>query len=199
MVTHGTPDTDRRVKKTKKLLYDALGELIREKPYEDIAVQAILDRANVGRSTFYTHFRDKDELLVSVICSLLESVQMSVKFPSAGKPYERIINFSIPVFEHIYQHRRAGAVMVAARGRTVVHERLRTIVAKRVAADIEKYVHPKLTSTRHVPTDLLAQHIAATFVLVLNWSTNSQGPLPAHEVNELFRGLIIPTLAAAFE
>src|SRR5262249_3903679 len=62
---------DRRTQRTKNLLHEALGSLIREKPYEAIVVQEILDRANVGRSTFYMHFRDKDELLVSGIHDML--------------------------------------------------------------------------------------------------------------------------------
>ena len=61
---HEKQVNDRRIQKTKNLLHQALGSLIREKPYDAIVVKEILDRANVGRSTFYTHFRDKDELLV---------------------------------------------------------------------------------------------------------------------------------------
>ena len=75
---------DRRIQKTKNLLHDALGYLIREKPYDAIVVQEILDRANVGRSTFYMHFRDKDDLLVSGIHDMLQSVH-ATESPSSGK------------------------------------------------------------------------------------------------------------------
>src|SRR5215510_3081353 len=87
---------DRRIQKTRKLLHDALGGLIQEKPYDEIAVQEILDRANVGRSTFYMHFRDKDELLLSSIRDMLGSVD-ATPLPSSGKPHERIVNFSLPI------------------------------------------------------------------------------------------------------
>ena len=53
---------DRRIQKTQKLLREALFSLIREKNFDSIVVKDILDRANVGRSTFYMHFGDKDEL-----------------------------------------------------------------------------------------------------------------------------------------
>ncbi|MEM6707029.1 MAG: TetR/AcrR family transcriptional regulator, partial [Acidobacteriota bacterium] len=59
-----TPKPDRRVTRTKRLLRQALMELVREKDYARITVQDILDRADVGRSTFYTHYRDKDDLLL---------------------------------------------------------------------------------------------------------------------------------------
>lgn len=56
---------DRRVGKTKRALTDALVQLVLEKGYEHVAVQDILDRANVGRSTFYSHFENKEQLLLA--------------------------------------------------------------------------------------------------------------------------------------
>src|SRR5437762_5394084 len=98
---------DRRIQKTQDLLHEALASLIREKDYDSIAVKEILDRANVGRSTFYTHFRDKDELLVNGIHDMLRPAKSRMQ-PSPSKPYERIIWFSLPVFEYLDQHRRIG-------------------------------------------------------------------------------------------
>jgi AcrR family transcriptional regulator len=56
---------DRRVQRTNQLLRAALVSLIQEKGYENITVQNIIDRANVGRATFYAHFENKEDLLVS--------------------------------------------------------------------------------------------------------------------------------------
>ncbi len=98
---------DRRVEKTHKALRDALDSLIREKSYDSIAVKEILDRANVGRSTFYTHYRDKDELLVSGIHRMLNPVRTKELSSTAGRR-ERILSFSLPIFEHLDRHRRAG-------------------------------------------------------------------------------------------
>ncbi|MGE5109488.1 MAG: TetR/AcrR family transcriptional regulator [Acidobacteriaceae bacterium] len=67
------------MQKTQNLLRDALVALISEKPYDSIVVKEILDRANVGRSTFYMHFRDKDDLLLSGI------QQMLGPLPEAGR------------------------------------------------------------------------------------------------------------------
>lgn len=60
----GNRDQDRRVQKTKKLLSEALVSLILEKGYEAVSIQDILDRANVGRSTFYAHYENKEQLLL---------------------------------------------------------------------------------------------------------------------------------------
>ncbi|MBB5914983.1 AcrR family transcriptional regulator [Nocardia transvalensis] len=56
--------TDRRVRKTRRTLHEALIGLMLERGYARVTVQDVLDRADVGRSTFYAHFRNKDDLLV---------------------------------------------------------------------------------------------------------------------------------------
>jgi AcrR family transcriptional regulator len=60
-----TRKTDRRVRRTRDALGDALITLMREKPFDAITIQDVLDLAGVSRSTFYTHFRDKDDLFLS--------------------------------------------------------------------------------------------------------------------------------------
>jgi AcrR family transcriptional regulator len=189
---------DRRIQKTENLLREALACLIREKPYDAIVVKEILDRANVGRSTFYTHFRDKDELLVSGIRDMLRSVH-STGLPSSGKRYERIIRFSLPIFEYIHQHRHTGEAKMGTRGRAIVHEHLQKVLAELIADDVSKDFQGRRKTAGQVPPDLLVQYVASTFILVLNWWVESTSPLPPKEVNDLFRALILPTLAATLE
>src|SRR6266498_3247645 len=118
---------DRRVQKTQDLLHEALASLIREKAYDSISVKEILDRANVGRSTFYMHFGDKDDLLVSGMHDMLRSVQ-AAGLPRSAKPYEQIIWFSLPIFEQISQHRHAGEARIGTRGRAIIHEHLQKVL-----------------------------------------------------------------------
>src|SRR5438067_6661592 len=56
---------DRRIQRTQELLKTALMSLIQEKGFETLSVQDIIDRANVGRATFYAHFDNKEDLLLS--------------------------------------------------------------------------------------------------------------------------------------
>src|SRR4030095_15463617 len=126
---------DRRIQKTQNLLHEALTSLIREKSYDSIVVKEILDRANVGRSTFYMHFRDKDELLVSSIRDMLGSVH-ATPMASSGKRRDRIIRFSLPFFEHIHLHRHTGGARRETRGRAIIHEHLQKVVGDQIAADV---------------------------------------------------------------
>lgn len=189
---------DRRVQKTQNLLREALGYLIREKNYDSIVVKEILDRANVGRSTFYTHFHDKDELLVFCIHDMLRSVQSKGQ-PSSAKLYEKIIWFSLPIFEHVDQHRRTGEARMGTRGRAIIHEHLQKVLAELIADDVRKDFQGRRKTGGQIPPDLLVQYVASTFILVLNWWVESRSPLPPKEVNDLFRALILPTLAATLE
>lgn len=185
---------DRRVARTQKLLRDALHSLIRERDYDSIAVKEILDRANVGRSAFYTHFRDKDELLASSIYDLLGSVPSS--HPKAADAVnERMLWFSLPIFEHHERHRRAGELRLGPRGRAILHRKLQNVLAGMIAEDVGKSSRGRRKTAGRIPQDLLVQYVASTFILVLNWWVESRNPLPAKEVNDLFCALIFSILA----
>ena len=73
-----TKKTDARVRRTRDALGDALVALMQEKPFETITVQDVLDRANVSRSTFYTHYSDKDDLLMSDAEEFFEAISMAL-------------------------------------------------------------------------------------------------------------------------
>jgi AcrR family transcriptional regulator len=70
--------TDARVRRTRDALGDALIELMQEKPFDTITVQDVLDRAHVSRSTFYAHYSDKDDLLMSDAEEFFESISMAL-------------------------------------------------------------------------------------------------------------------------
>jgi AcrR family transcriptional regulator len=191
------PADDRRVGKTRTLLHEAISALIREKAYDAISVGEILDRANVGRSTFYMHFRDKDDLLVSSMHDMLRAVRSGAP-PASASRQERLIWFSRPIFEHIHQHRRASEARMGARGRAIVHDYLRRVLVELITDELERRSRGGRSGrmANAMPTALLVQHVASTFVLVLNWWVESKSRLAANEVDDLFRALILPTLDA---
>jgi AcrR family transcriptional regulator len=167
--------------------------LILEKAYDSISVKEILDRANVGRSTFYMHYRDKDELLASGIHDILRPIH-SGEPSSSVTGHEQFVWFSLPMLEHIYEHSHGGKAKMGARGSAIIHEHLRKVLTEMIAANIGKDFHARRGTAIHVPLDLLVQQVAATFILVLNWWLQSRSPLRPTEVNNVFRSLILPTL-----
>ena len=73
-----TKKTDARVRRTRDALGDALVALMQEKPFDTITVQDVLDRAKVSRSTFYSHYSDKDDLLMSDAEEFFEAISMAL-------------------------------------------------------------------------------------------------------------------------
>jgi AcrR family transcriptional regulator len=187
--------TDRRVQKTQTLLREALVSLIREKSYDSIAVKEILDRANVGRSTFYMHFKDKDDLLVSGIHDMLRSVH-STGLSSSANRHETLTSFSLPIFEYHDQHRHTGKDRMGTTGRAIVHEHLRRVLVNLIGDEAGKDDRRRRKAPDRLPSDLLVQYVASTFILVLNWWLETRSPLRPNDVNDLFRSLVLPTLAA---
>jgi AcrR family transcriptional regulator len=168
--------------------------LILEKAYDSISVKEILERANVGRSTFYMHYRDKDELLASRIHDILRPIHSGEPSSSLATGHELFVWFSLPMLEHIYQHSHGGKAKMGVRGSAIIHEHLRKVLTELIADNIGKEFHARRATASQVPLDLLVQHVAATFILVLNWWLQSRSPLRPAEVNNLFRSLILPTL-----
>ena len=102
---------DRRVWHTREVLGDALVELMHEKPFETITVQHVLDRAEVGRSTFYTHYRDKDDLFLSDVEDFWEG--MSSHLSRCGEASDRVAPVR-ELFAHVADVREFHAALVAS-------------------------------------------------------------------------------------
>jgi AcrR family transcriptional regulator len=97
--------TDRRIRRTRKVFHDALISLVLEKDYESITVQEILDRADIGRSTFYLHFDGKDELLISMK-DLRETLNAAMQRRRASLTGGgQIIGFGEAMFQHANEYR----------------------------------------------------------------------------------------------
>jgi AcrR family transcriptional regulator len=89
---------DRRIRRTCERLGSALVALIQERPIDDVTVQDVLDRASVGRSTFYLHFRDKNDLLLSQLEKFLET--MSTALSMRKEESHRVVPVA-ELFAHI--------------------------------------------------------------------------------------------------
>jgi AcrR family transcriptional regulator len=189
---------DRRVQKTQNLLRGALVSLIAEKPYDSIVVKEILDRANVGRSTFYMHFGDKDDLLVSGIHEMLGMLPQTPRL-SAGKGLDRILWFSLPVFEYHHRHAHTWGDRIGTRGRAILHEHLRRVLAEVIVDVLKKEFGKRRKSSRQIPADLLSEYVASTFVLVLNWWLDKKMLGSPSQINDVFHGLVSHTLGAMLE
>ena len=72
---------DRRVRRTRERLQQALIELIGDRGYDAVTIQQIVDRANVGRTTFYAHYGSKDDLFMSCHEAIVSEFQAGPLYP----------------------------------------------------------------------------------------------------------------------
>ncbi len=117
---------DRRVERTHRLLRDALVALVIEKGWDEITIQDVCDRADVGRSTFYTHFADREDLLLSGFDDLKKALRAAARLGDA----RRELRFTRGLLLHADENRKLfralggkkTALAVQARFRQLVHE-----------------------------------------------------------------------------
>ncbi len=189
---------DRRIQKTRKFLHEALISLILEKNYESITVQEILDKANVGRSTFYTHFRDKDELLLSGLHDLQDMLRSAQAMtpPVSAKPYEKIIGFSLTMFEHAYEYRGVWKALLGSQAGAIVRQHIRKILADIIRDEFTNEFRKRKRADSEVPLDLFIHFLAATFMSSLSWWLNQNNPLPPKKMDAVFRALVMPVITS---
>jgi len=186
---------DRRVQRTRQLIRAAFRALLKEKGYEALTVQDIIERANIGRATFYAHFENKDELFTSGFDELRASLKarQHAALSRGGDIAEHVFAFSLDMFVHADEYREVFHAMTAQSG-VVVQRLLHKLLLELVRDDVEAATDRGATNALTV--DAVAQFIAGGLVGLLIWWLNTRPRLSAVEVNELFRSLAMPTLAA---
>ena len=173
--------TDRRVQRTRKLLQDALISMMIERGYEATTVQHIIDRANVGRATFYAHFADKETLLTS----RLEDLRSLLAERQRQAP--GTLAFSLAMLEHARSHLPVWTAIVGRNSGAHVVQRIQQMIADLAAADLRALASPGTTAHR----DLAGQFIAGAFMAVLIWWLDRGAKAPPEEVDALVRQLVM--------
>ncbi|WP_051367531.1 TetR/AcrR family transcriptional regulator [Hamadaea tsunoensis] len=183
---------DRRVRRTRRDLAEALVGLVLERGYTRVTVQDILDRADVGRSTFYSHFRDKEALLLSCFDGLRESLAAELAAVDPGRPPADHRRPSLVVFEHAYAHRRMYEAMCGRPGGTVVYGHLHRMIADGVRVHLA--ARPGVGA---VPVEVVAEFYAAALLGLLTWWIGTDFAGGPDHVAALFGALASPGVAGA--
>lgn len=177
---------DRRVRRTRMTLRNALIGLIEEVGWDAIDVGEICDRANVGRSTFYTHFADKEDLLISGFEDLRAMLQAMSQGP---RPKEVVLAFTAPLLQHADENRGLFRALIGKRSGLVVQRHFRELVVGLTAEELAR------TRTPPVPPPV-ARYIAGAFFELVGWWMDVQPPRPPAEVEALFQRLTTQVLQA---
>ena len=176
---------DQRVRRTRDQLGDALVELLVQKPFDDITVQDVLERAGVSRSTFYTHYRDKNDLFLSDAEDFFEG--MATALSRFGDKSERIAPVQ-ELFAHIADVRPFYNALVES-GR--MHD-VMDLGQEHFARGIEQRLN-EIPRARTIPSDrrgAIAHGLAGSLFSLLAWWVQHGMTMSPKEMDKLFHRLV---------
>lgn len=161
---------DLRVRRTRKLLWDALMALITERDFDSVSVNDICDRAMVHRTTFYNHYQDKYDLLNSGMLEMYEELRVGSAPPDAVMQRydpDHPPAYFVGLLQHVLDNRHFYAAMLRGSGLSLFRERLHAYL---IDASLQRL---KLLETAQgnaaVPLELVAYFDAGAILNAVAW------------------------------
>lgn len=193
---------DRRIQRTRQALQTALLELTKEKKYDDISVEEITDRANVGRATFYLHYTDKEDLLVQYfsemandMVKLVSQIPFSEWLPSpeefkASLKDDEPLFPLVMVFQHIREYADFYRVLLQSENSGRIVERIRHIGSE----NIVKFAQTKIQNDPipvlfEVPIEFFASFFSGALLSIVVWWLEEDMRHSPEDVARMFRRL----------
>ncbi len=178
---------DRRQRKSREAILKAFIELLSQKNVNQITVSEIIERADVGRATFYAHFETKDfllkELLEELFCHIFD---VSTNSENDHRHLFEC-NSDSSVFLHLFEHlqKNDNQILALLNGDNnelflrYFKEGLKELISDQISLfDEEK--------SKKLPTDFYVNHIASVFVETVRWWINDKMRLSPQEITEYF-------------
>ena len=173
---------DRRQQKTRKAVFEAFTGLLEKKPYSRISVQEIIDRANIGRSTFYAHFETKDELLRALCTEIFEHVfsdelerERTHDFSSRKKDGRGELTH---ILYHLDDSRPYIRSILSCESSEMFMKHFKEYLGKLFEGELEKY-------SSDVPRDYMLNHMVCDFAETVRWWMDN-GKYSAEEISRFF-------------
>ncbi|MEL6309664.1 MAG: TetR/AcrR family transcriptional regulator [Chloroflexota bacterium] len=158
---------DRRVKRTRTALQDALIALLREKSLEQIEIQEITDLADTARVTFYRHYGTKEELLLDTMETIYHDLLASIELPTISAMMNLNNNPPmIQLFEFVAQDRAFYKKIFMSSVSSLVQQRLREYIVEQITLAFSKSL---MYRTANAPVTLVANNIASLMIGNVTW------------------------------
>jgi len=184
------PAGDRRVRRTRAALRQALVELVLDKGFHAVTVEEITERADVGRATFYAHYRDKEDLLVGVVRDLAEdrgrllpAVRQAHAEGFTGLPVKYI-------FEHAEQEKPVYQVILRGEGDGRALREFTDLIRTHAEAAFRARVE-QLAVTPRIPLDIVARAWTGELIGLLTWWVENDTGYGAAEITAHLRDLSV--------
>jgi AcrR family transcriptional regulator len=179
---------DRRSARTQRSLSEALVELIKEKRFDDITVQNVIDRADVGRSTFYSHFRDKEDLFQKDWERFLDGFAQHIDWEKAGRgPFVPVVY----LFNHLQEYQHFYQSLVRSRKTDAVFKSGISHLSQEIETALTARLRNKPAPS--IPVPILANYLASELFALLSWWLDHKMPHSPERMDEIFHELVTPT------
>jgi AcrR family transcriptional regulator len=181
MINPAEKKEDLRIRRTYKLLFEALISLLKERPFEEVNVTDICDRAMVHRTTFYKHFEDKYHLLRCLIKDLQkdfnESSKANVNLDNPQQYYTEILRRVLlffaddqKMYSSILANNENGSIIIM----------FYQLVAEDIAAKL-KYFEKK--GIKHnIPIPVITNFRTGALIALISWWVRKNMPVPIEEM-----------------
>ena len=161
---------DRRQRKTREAIFRAFINLLGKKEFSQITVGEIIDRADVGRATFYAHFETKDfllkELCGELFCHIFDAME------GGESEHRHIFSCEAPesVFLHLLRHLQQNdnriLELLSGQNDELFLQYFKHNLRELVSSQLSLFAHRK---SEALPEDFWINHITATFVETIRW------------------------------
>ncbi|MBN1437944.1 MAG: TetR/AcrR family transcriptional regulator [Anaerolineales bacterium] len=159
----------RRRRQTRRQLIQAAVQLVLEKGYEAVTIQEITDRADLGRGTFYIHFKDKEEAVWSAIEDGLRATEEDAHRQFArGLPVQAEYYAYRNIFRHAEKNKDLYRVMLGGKGSAVMTTRVQQHLSSELARDLAA-LPVKVFLEFRVPAEVLAQVVSGAAIQLVRW------------------------------
>lgn len=175
---------DRRSQRTRHLLSAAFVQLMREKGYSAITVSDLIERANIGRSTFYSHYRDKDDLFVHELDRVIEVLSSGIQNPDEMPFFP-----SLGLFRHVGEEYELYKALVWTPGIDLLIKHLQKSLSHRIEQGLQKN-----ETNSDIPVPILANFISSSFLTLLKWWLENKMIYSAEEMDTMFKKLTITAI-----
>jgi AcrR family transcriptional regulator len=189
--------TDRRVQRTRELLQKALIELIGERGYDAITIQDIVDRANVGRTTFYLHYSSKDELFMRCHEAIVGEFHFGPRCPRSR---EELLSPEAPpemaaAYRHLDDARALLNPIFQGKDGLLILRRIHDWSTQEIEASLRAAL-AEAGST--IPFDVLATYLAGAQIALVQWWLKKRQPHTPENVAQTFHRLQRAAIRDAF-
>jgi AcrR family transcriptional regulator len=182
---------DRRVQRTRRLLQTSILELVVEKEFEGITIEEITERVNLGRTTFYLHYKDKKALLLDSLTDILDALFERIYTEDNLKLWEeqgvdprRMVFVYVSEYAELFRLLLTGEVGGAASN----HFRIRLA---EIFNRISENWQAMLNLTPKLPNPVTTHYAAGAFTGLLIWWLENNMPYSAEEIYQMYHQLLV--------